>query len=59
MTDAGVTQAAGVTLTVVTYTTLIDAGARAGDPRVLERGVALLQEMRERALAPRPRDRRA
>ena len=46
------TQAAGVELTVVTYTTIIDAGARAGDGRVLERGLALLQEMRERALAP-------
>ena len=42
----------GVAMTVVTYTTLIDAGARAQDERVLDQGMQLLQEMKEEGLEP-------
>ena len=45
-------QERSIPMSVVTYTTLIDAGARAGDERILERGMQLLQQMADQGLAP-------
>jgi hypothetical protein len=42
----------GVAMTVVTYTTLIDAGARALDERILDRGMQLLKDMKQEGLEP-------
>jgi len=45
-------QEQAVPMTVITYTTIIDAGARALDDRILGRGMELLQSMAKQGLRP-------